>query len=217
MVKDMKRFIVSATVLAMLFAMVWQAEAGLIINNAGFESPVLTDGAFTVVFIPSWGITGGNAGVFNPQSIHITGEAPEGQNVGYSDAGDISQVLSDALSIGDYTLQVEVGDRKDVNFPAYKVQLLAGGNLLAEDNNSLLPNDGFLTSTVTYTALASDANLGQSLEIRLIHSGGSSQQIEWDDVRLDFVAIPEPSTFLLLLAGILGVLGIGWRRRRKAA
>jgi hypothetical protein len=136
----------------------------------------------------------GDGGTFNLTITQYPGQAPEGQNVADSSfflAGflppTISQVLSDVLTANTlYTLQVEVGNRLDTPFPGYVVQLLAGGVLLAEDNNSLSPADGtFATSTVTFTALPGDPNLGQPLEIRLRSFG---RQTNFDDVRLTAVA-----------------------------
>lgn len=37
-----------------------------------------------------------------------------------------------------------------------------------------------------------------------------------DNVRIDYTPIPEPGTFTLCGIGVLGLIGYGWRRRRKA-
>jgi hypothetical protein len=75
--------------------------------------------------------------------------------------------------------------------------------------SSLTPNNGWVTSTVNYTALAGNAHLGQALTIRLTSNG---TQVNFDNVRLDVSPVPEPETYALMLAG-LGLVGFAARRR----
>jgi hypothetical protein len=112
-----------------------------------------------------------------------------------------------------------VGNSWDYYWSGYSVQLLAGGTVIAEDNNTLWPDYyEWATSTVAYTYDPGDAGLvGQPLEIRLLNlgidmeSGGDSiVGVEFDDVKLD--AIPEPATMALLGLGGLGLL-LGRKRR----
>ena len=144
---------------------------------------------------------------------------PDGVNVAYSNGGTISQVLSATLTPGTYTLLVDIGSRLDeplvANGGVYIVELLAGGTILAEDNNTLKPAPGtFLTSTVTYTASANDPLLGQSLEIRLVNPIGAAQN-NYDDVRLSLSSVPEPTSVLLLgIASCFGLLARKWLFRR---
>jgi hypothetical protein len=56
--------------------------------------------------------------------------------------------------------------------------------MLAEEN-SLVPSNGFLTSTVSYTSPASDPAIGQSLRIELVSNG---IQVNFDNVRLGYSA-----------------------------
>lgn len=181
------------------------------IVNAGFEDEVIGNGVF-VFSIPGWTHTG-DSGTFNPTTSQYAAEASEGSNVAFSSNGgpEISQVLGDILNPDtQYTLSVMVGDRLDQNFPGYSVQLLAGGVLLAEDNNSMSSVDGdFFESTVNYESTQSDMQLGEALEIRL---RGFGAQVNFDDVRLDAVSsIPEPNA--LLVVGIVASLGCLFRRR----
>jgi hypothetical protein len=181
------------------------------IVNAGFEDQVLGNGAFSFS-IPGW-TNAGDSGTFNPTTGQFASEAPEGSNVAFSsNAGPvISQVLAAVLDIDtEYTLSVLVGDRLDLPFPGYSVQLLAGGVILAEDNNSMSPVNGdFFESTVTYESSLSDTQIGEALEIRL---RGFGQQVNFDDVRLNAVAsIPEPSGMVIL--GLGAAFGCLIRRR----
>ena len=62
--------------------------------------------------------------------------------------------------------------------------------MLASDNNSSIPAHGdFSTSTVLYTSGANPSQLGEPLEIRLLHIGSGSAaatEIEFDDVSIGF-------------------------------
>ena len=170
------------------------------IVNAGFEDQVLADGEWGSA--PGWSNIGDNAGGgswnpgFDTGAIGYGGEAPEGSNIAYvgfqanSTGGGIAQVLTETLaSDTTYELTVEVGDSPLYDWPGYKVQLLAGGNLLAEDDNSLtVPDNDFVTSTVTYTSGdATDPNIGLPLEIRLLVVNSSATgwlEMNFDDVQL---------------------------------
>jgi len=165
------------------------------INNPSFEADepdetwqtanghYWTDGLVT-----DWTVTGDVAGTWRPTNVPYPDGIPDGLNVAFSNGGTISQILTDTLTAGyKYTLQIYVGRRINYTPDAYSVQLLAGGNLLAEDNSVLALEDGrFSIATVTYIALPGDTNLGLPLEIRL--SAGSNEdlkQVSFDMVSLD--------------------------------
>lgn len=138
-------------------------------------------------------------------------------------ARGLSQVLTTMFAANtDYTLTVEVGNSWDYWWSGYKVQLLAGGTVLAEDDNTLWPDyRKWVTSTVAYTYDSAHAGLvGQPLEIRLLNKGidmdapdgakadGSSiVGVEFDNV----VLTPEPASLSVLAMGGLALI----RRRRK--
>jgi hypothetical protein len=217
----------------------------LAISNPGFENPVLPDGGFTTNVLPGWQIydpsglvlsdataTDSNLGAFNPKGTgaYTSDGVPEGNNDAFiyltqnpgSGVAGISQTLSSSL-IADtkYTLSVDVGNPLDYDnfgltgFPGYIVQLLAGGNVLAQDNNSFNPTEGtFATSTISYIALASDPNIGNPLEIRLLNPlQGNGREVDFDNVRLDAAAVPEPASTVGTL--VFGVLWVGSRFKKK--
>lgn len=188
------------------------AQTSVSISNPGFEDFVLPDRFFTIpqdgrsltfgIFdsnpIPGWTITvvpgrGSfevEAGTFNPNSTRYPGEAPEGQNIAYSNGPTISQVLGRVLTANaTYTLQVDVGRRLDLPSPGYVVSLLAGGTVLAQDVNTLTPAPGtFVTSTVTFNVPPGHPDLGKNLEIRLepfSFAQGAVEQVNFDNVRLN--------------------------------
>ncbi|NUM36391.1 MAG: hypothetical protein HUU50_17765 [Candidatus Brocadiae bacterium] len=196
------------------FAMQMVYGVAIEIRNASFEEYVLSDGNYTTPDfpwggvrttnpIPQWTVTG-FAGTYNPTSSVYPGGVPDGSNVIYGhvqsgQVGDaiISQILTSNLQANTrYTLQVAVGHYG--SFQGYKIQLLAGGNLLAQDNNTILPTvNTFSTSTTIYETGSSNAYLGQALEIRLISFG---VQANFDHVRLnaETTVVPECSSFVLL-------------------
>lgn len=157
--------------------------------------------------------------------------APEGDNVALlfktgpagADEYGIDQVLVDVLEASvEYTLTVEVGNiqtcaglppgfRNTFNlegFPGYRIELRAGGQMLAMDNNSLHPSEGeFETSTFTFIAPENHPQLGQALVVRLVNLNipdvGLNLEVDFDDVRLDALALhntPIPIGFLVPLA-----------------
>lgn len=170
--------------------------------------------------------------------------APEGIKVAIlfnsSREGDgeygYEQTLADVLQPNTrYELSVEVGNIGSgfasngtffdlSEFPGYRVELLAGGTVIAQDNNSLsIPEQQWDTSVVEYTSGASDALIGQPLGIRLVNMNvipfGFTQatspdlEVDFDDIRLNSAAVPEPGSASILVLGLLTVLGS--RRYRR--
>jgi hypothetical protein len=143
-------------------------------------------------------------GTFNPSTGNYPNDVPEGNNVGNvflvneigSGRAGLSQTLDTLLAANTrYTLSVEVGNPTGDDpvpgitfggFPGYQIELLAGGQVLEIDNNSLEIAEGtFSTSTVTYTTSATDLLLGKPLEVRLINLlQGPGIEVDFDNVRL---------------------------------
>ena len=167
------------------------------------------------------GINFGNRtiGVLHPNTTTLYLEpVPTGSNVGVIflmdnpgnqtqfaniEAG-MRQMLGTTLqSLTRYTLTVEVGNiANDVNapfqfngFPNYRIDLLAGTNVLASDNNTLLPGEGrFLTSTVSVTTTNNHSLTGQPLGIRLVNRNNAPGiEVNFDNVRLDASPVPVPT------------------------
>lgn len=189
-----------------------------------------------------------DAGIF-PGTLQPNGvdffdtTAPEGDLVGIlfnsSREGEgeygFEQTLVDTLALNtDYSLSVEVGNIASGfatngtffnldEFPGYRVDLLAGGVVIASDLNSLnIPEAEFATATVNFSTGDFHALEGQSLGIRLTNlnviPNGFTQEtspdleVDFDDVRLFATAsVPEPNTL-----GLLGLAScIGFFRRRR--
>lgn len=217
--------------------------------NPGWElvNPGLVNAAGSGIF----------TGTLEPDTspgVWFNGGAPDGDlvailfgfgtgNAAHAGAYGLEQELTGTvLEAGmHYELQVEVGNIGEGNalngdffpldtFPGYQVQLWAGNTLLAEDDDSLvIPEREFMTSTVSYTAVAGDPGIGETLSIRLINlnldtgatytdpATGQTRdvdiEVDFDNVRLTATrTVPEPET-LGLLACALGAVALRKRRR----
>jgi fibronectin-binding autotransporter adhesin len=184
------------------------------VNNPSFEAPATGDGGFTsassgTTAITGWEITtgAGDAGIFNPTvSQYSAQQATVGAQVAFSNGRTIRQVLGTNLAPNTtYTLLVDIGDRRDTTVPGYSLQIVAGGNLLAQATQAdfATTDNSFITARVTFTSGASVTS-GQALEIRLASTGA---QTNFDNVRLyalSGVAGNEDTAIALNLAGALG-------------
>jgi len=159
------------------------------IANAGFEADQQAE--------DGWGGSPGwtqivRMGNWNPTATAYTDSAvPEGVMCAWAQGNDggLSQVLTETLtSDAQYELTVQVGNSNAYDWTGYKVQLLAGGTVIAEDNDTLDPALGtFEMSTVIYTYTPEDANkVGLPLEIRLLAGGLATgyAEVNFDDVQL---------------------------------
>lgn len=196
--------------------------APVLVQNASFELPdcdtpancsnsFYSTGPGAIAF---WNTTG-DTGVFDPTTYGWAGiTAKDGDQVAYSNGGTISQTLASLLNANTtYTLKVDVGARKDTQFPGYLIELLAGGNVIETNSFAVGPAPGAWTTLfLTYTATAGDPFLGSALGIRLSSAG---PQTEFDNVQLDATAIPEPFTTGLLGLGLLGLAAVRRRSMNK--
>lgn len=212
------------------------AQAGPItVANFSFESPNETSsGTPPAVWAPAFGSGYAGAGLFDPcasvgGSCVTAGGIYGAGFVGgidltqtlYSTGWDYGQTLSALLGVGTYTLKVAIGDRGDLPLLPSVINLIAGTTVIATASaGAAYVSDGWLDLTTTATILAGNAALGSALRIELLSSGASPGQINFDNVRLDFVgpagpqAVPEPASLALLG---LGLLLLAARRQKTAA
>ena len=215
----MRRLTGVIAVLGLVLGATGQAGAVAVpIVNSGFELPLQTDGMFTLTPNTAVGwLHDAGAGVWNPSAAQAySGNAPEGQNVAYSNGASLSQTLLTLFAANTtYTLTAQVGHRGDAAFPGYRVQLLEDAVVLAECVTCVTPSaNSFSLSTVTFTSGPSvpTALLG----IRLV---SSDTQTDFDDIKLDAspAPVPEPGTLFLIGAGLAGLGVIGRRSWFKGA
>jgi hypothetical protein len=185
------------------------------IDNPGFEDPVLDEDGWTWLETLGWTNVGdGGSGIWNVTSDNFDPViAPEGENVFYTEnavgeVGGVTQVLTDTFAADtDYMLTVEIGNSWYYYFSGYSVQLLAGGVVIAEDNDTLWPDYyKWATSAVVYTYDPADSALvGQPLEIRLLNLGLDKDSppadevvgVEFDNVSLSYVPAPPAPVSLI--------------------
>ncbi|CAD5372409.1 exported hypothetical protein [Rubrivivax sp. A210] len=193
-------------------------------------------------------------GVIRPRLGHdyFPGGSTEGVNAALvflagPEAGEagLQQTLVATLAPATvYTLQVDVGNIAsgvslpgssggagnffDLDgFPGYRIELLAGGTVLAADSSSagLIPEGEFRTATLSFDAAsAAPALLGQALGLRLVNlkAPGTAEvpniEVDFDHVRLQALPapVPEPGSGLLLAGGLAcWVIALGRRRIRR--
>lgn len=177
-----------------------------------------------------------HVGVLNPNGTTLyPAGAPDGNNVGVvfldgpasGDAAGLEQTLSTGLQLNQtYTLTVDVGNiGNDINFPhnqfnftdfpGYRLELLAGNTLLVSEEDAVVPTEGtFVERSITITTtLAEHGSLvNDNLRIRLINqNAGPGIEVNFDNVRLDATAVPEPNQIALLLS----VSALIYFRRKK--
>jgi hypothetical protein len=68
-------------------------------------------------------------------------------------------------------------------------------------------------SAVSFTALAGAEYIGKNVGVRI--TGGAGAWSIFDNVYLNYTsATPEPSTLVLVVTGVLGLLAYAWRKRK---
>jgi len=164
-------------------------EQSLTIDNPSFETSNLADGGWNLT-TPGWQQQQGYSGTFNPADAHLEGGASDGENSAFLVRNaSISQEIDATLESGNsYSLQVDVGDRGDMDSPPdYQINLYAGDQLIGSVTEEDFPttDDAFITATlaVDTSSLADDfSGFGENLRIELVNN--SSLQTNFDDVRL---------------------------------
>lgn len=156
---------------------------------------------------------------------NFPGGAPEGRRVAiafnFAGSGDLgeygyTQTLASTLAANTvYSLSVDIGniatgtDRDGQTFfldgmPGYRIELVAGGQVVAADNNSLagsIPEGEFRTSVITFDSGPSPAQLGLPLEIRLINLNQASGVPAGNDLEVDFDNVRLTATTVTIIAG----------------
>lgn len=166
--------------------------------------------------IPNW-TSSGIPGQFQPGpsagNFAFFNYLPDGDTLGFSDGGTLSQTVGVLSQAGvTYTLMVDVGQRKG-GFVLGMEQLQIGSTVVSATGVNPTQGD-WATFTASFKALTS----GDPISIILSSTG---PQGDWDNVRLfasDAVtAVPEPSTWAMMILGFGGVGFMAYRRRSEQA
>lgn len=130
-----------------------------------------------------------------------------------------------------YTLSMDVGQYSVGQYRGYAVALASdNGTYLAgvTNNKTLFPGSAWTlgstpaagtwnTVTTTFTTGDSGGVIGEDIMVRFGTAGGSSApgfRGAFDNVILTASPIPEPSTMMLVLTGLIGLVCYAWRKRR---
>jgi hypothetical protein len=195
------------------------AATPIVIDNASFET--LPPGGFTgfsglaawtIASIPGWSNGGINSGQATLAGYSGNPAPSDGLYMAFSDSESISQVVASAVAGTTYTLQVDVLHRADGVGNGAMVSLTFGGVVVATGTGT--DNLGVWNNwSATYTATAADA--GKQVGIVLGNNHNPGNQSNFDNVRLDASAVPEPAAVSLLGIGGLAMAGGRFTGRRK--
>jgi len=176
--------------------------------------------------IKNGGLVSYNSGVTGNQTLFLEP---------YNDGGNsyVYQNTSQAFAAGTYTLSVDVG--YGLGFATDGGNATANFQLLSYDGISYNYNLGVAATTVSAATLGanngslltynytlnldgSEGFIGNNVVIFLqaqTTTPGSFQNVSYDNVRLDFAAVPEPTTAALAISGA-AIVAFMARRRVKA-
>ena len=166
------------------------------VENGGFEIPALSNGSWNSTAGPGWSVIGSSGGFWNPDSGSgfPGGAAPEGQNIGWtggasgsSGGGGLSQVLQgSALEANtQYVVSAQVGNpffNQGSAGDPFQMELLAGGVLLKSFIGTSPVEGQWQAESLSYNSGSAPAQLGQTLEIRLLANG--ADEVDFDQVSI---------------------------------
>jgi hypothetical protein len=205
------------------------------IMNSGFESPVLADGGFVESPFPWSFLETFDSRIFNPTNLQFAGT--DGVNGPIPSPGDGSQVmqLTDRAEVGSagtnnnlalvlpnviYNLTVAVGAQLDATPSSYEFDIDVNGNYVAFVQGSDAVPGTFHDVSLKWTSPVDVAHdprglIGGFVGILLIST--SNGTVDFDNVRLTYSAVPEPSCVMLALIGLVCSIALFSRRTQRAA
>ncbi len=147
------------------------------------------------------------------------GEVGLAQNLGITIQPNTTYILSAAV----LNTPALPGAELFEGFPGYRLELLAGNDVIATDNNTVVINEGsFETATVSYTSSKDDIYLGEALSVRLINpnlndgngfNGGNGVEVNFDNVELSASSVPEFTSIISLLTlGLIGTSSLVYKK-----
>ena len=209
--------------------------ASIAVINSSFESPVTSDYVNINGGLPGWsapasvntyvvkngGLVSFTSGVTGNQALFFEPYADGGNSYVYQNTGE-------AFAAGTYTMTVDIG--YGLGFATDGGDATANFQLLSYDGSTYNYSVGAATTVSAATLAGHNGNLlaytytlnldgtesfiGDDVVIFLqaqTTTPGTFQNVSYDNVRLDFTAIPEPSSVAMLLGGI-GALTLLRRR-----
>ncbi|MEI6195055.1 MAG: hypothetical protein WCS42_12075 [Verrucomicrobiota bacterium] len=149
---------------------------------------------------------GGSWGIFNPGgSGLLTPPATDGTDVAYGNGGTAYQILALQVAVGIYTIQVDVGHRKDGLYSIFVLSVLSTNlsrSTAVDFGDFSLPFDpplgGWTNLTATIVITNGSPAIGGNLQLNLNSPG---IQVVIDNLRVEFVPFAAVLTNALLING----------------
>lgn len=204
--------------------------ASVVVPNFSFEEDIAPPGG-VMKFVPSGWLSfnqkgGEDIGSQNALAANYPVNNPmewpaEGNQFAYvnmfannAEGGGIFTDVGSLMPNTQYTLTVAIGSRADrLNSPGI-ISLVNGfdntGTLLATGGGLPETQGTWMDYSITFTT---GAEVSDNLIIVLSVLGAETIQADFDNVRLEATAVPEPSTIALCLLGGLGAARMIRRRR----
>lgn len=195
--------------------------------NYSFETPVLADDADSQT-VTGWNTVTVWRCIVNPTGTEMTGADGNGtplggdganivylhQGAGSTVAGRIFAGTPALTELGTYTLTVAVGSMSTALSYGYNIKVYGtpGEGIYSSDGSDLTPGQ-LVDRTVSWT-ITDPADVGYMVLVSLethCNSGSVTGHTVFDNVRLDFTPVPEPSSMILLSIGCIGCI---MRKRR---
>jgi len=196
---------------------------GITVQNSSFETfNTLTVNCavgcnYNTGPVAGWVTTGVEAGSWQPGSTGVyfnAGAVPDGSTIAYVVDGSLSQDLGVGLEANStYNLSVDVGDRLDGFMSGnYTIALDVNGVSMCSftGNSASIAPGTFAEETCSFVAPASVPSGDLSVVL-----SGSNGQATFDNVTVDPVDTPEPSSAALLGFGLCFVALFGAFYKRK--
>lgn len=202
----MKHIVLAA---ALITSMAGAQAAGNLVVDGSFESQLQDAGTWNVYgSLPGWGVVSGSGVELRN---NVAGTAFDGHNFveldGYVNSA-ISQTLStDAGSF--YTLSFEYSARAGVGAASNPIEVLWNGTSVAT-----VTADGTGLSNLDWHQFSYQVQ-GTGHDALVLRAVGTSDGLGGSLDAVSVTAVPEPSTWVLMLAGF-GLIGLSLGRRRAA-